>query len=173
MENVSQVLRNLLSCVKCWGCGLKILLKGVEKMTNEEAICLTGNIQFDLTDGYYQREDYIEALCVFDRLIQENAKLKAENNRLNGKSEMYRDMADSFCNSNIKLKAEIEQLKSELEQLVKLPFTCDNCKYADFMGVESEHFYCMNHKHYMNVGGYCSFGEKEEPWQTAERTGVK
>ena len=74
---------------------------------------------------------------------------------------------------NTKLKAEIEQLKSELEQSIKLPCTCDNCKYADFMGVESEHFYCMNHKHYMNVGGYCSFGEKEEPWQTAERTGVK
>lgn len=51
-------------------------------MTNEEAIVLIGSIQFDLTDGYYQREDYTEALCVFDRLNQENTKLKAENERL-------------------------------------------------------------------------------------------
>ena len=54
--------------------------------------------------------------CEWTRLIQENAKLKAEINRSNGKSEMYRGIADDFCNSNIKLKAEIEQLKSELEQ---------------------------------------------------------
>ena len=44
--------------------------------------------------------------------LQENTKLKAEIERLNGKSEMYRDMADSFCESNIELKAEIEQLQS-------------------------------------------------------------
>ena len=110
-------LKPIVKSDRCKGCGLKFSLKGVGKMTNEEAICLTGNIQFDLTDGYYQREDYIEALCVFDRLIQENAKLKAENNRLNGKSEMYRDMTDSFCNSNIKLKAEVEQLKSTISKM--------------------------------------------------------
>ena len=157
-------------------------------MTNEEAIC----VLYDSLGG--RQDSFQEAFYIAINSIQENAKLKAEINRPNGKSEMYRDMADSFCNSNIKLKAEIEQLKddskiiakelvtqireieqlkSELEHLVKLPCTCNNCKYADFMGVESKHFYCMNHKHYMNVGGYCSFGEKEEPWQTAERTGIK
>ena len=78
-------------------------------MTNEEAICLIGNIQFDLTDGYYQRKDYIEALCVFDKLNQENTKLKAE----------------------------IEQLKEEVERYKKLiPKMCENCEYEDLSGCE-------------------------------------
>ena len=84
--------------------------------------------------------DWIQCSEKLPPIPKENTKLKAEIERLNGKSEMYRDMADSFCNSNIKLKVEIEQwqstnlklvceltrfeceniqLKSELEQLVK------------------------------------------------------
>ena len=92
-------------------------------MTNEEAICLIGNIQFDLTDGYYQRKDYTEALCIFDRLNQENTKLKAEIERL---KENYDTLAKQYSNvenSNIRYYNELKQLKSELEQSVRLQKT--------------------------------------------------
>ena len=81
---------------------------------------------------YQEPEPYAIEFAI--NSIQENAKLKAEINRSNGKSEMYRDMADSFCNSNIKLKAEINQLKSELEQSVKLPCKVGDTIYETFDG---------------------------------------
>ena len=73
--------------------------------------------------------------------LEENTKLKAEINRVNGKSEMYRDMADSFCNRNIKLKAEIEQLKSELERSVKLPCKVGQVVYE----IKSKFTKCTEH----------------------------
>ena len=82
-------------------------------MTNEEAI----EYLIDIPRSYGVRRDDApcNAINIAINSIQENTKLKAEIKRLNGKSEMYRDMADSFCNSNIKLKAEIEELHNDLK----------------------------------------------------------
>lgn len=86
-------------------------------MTNEEAICLIGSIQFDLTDGYYQREDYIEALCVFDRLNQENTKLKAE-------IEQYKLFLTTWNNANnelLKYNQELKETNAKLcEEIAEL-----------------------------------------------------
>ena len=86
-------------------------------MTNEEAIKQLKE-RYDIGQKEYLNFSprYIESLKMAMESLQENTKLKAEIDRLNGKSEMYRDMADSFCNSNIKLKAEIEQLKSTVSK---------------------------------------------------------
>ena len=79
-------------------------------MTNEEAYNIIS--EFCFTGYEDNKKPSFKLFGAIHELIldvEENTKLKAEINRLNGKSEMYRDMADSFCNSNIKLKAEIEQ----------------------------------------------------------------
>ena len=130
------------------------LLKGIlpKKVSFAQMICASNCYGDEMV--YQEPEPYAIEFAI--NSIQENAKLKAEIERSNGKSEMYRDMADSFCNSNIKLEAEIEQwqstnlklvceltriecenhqLKSELEQSVKLP-----CKVGDVLfSIESEH----------------------------------
>ena len=88
-------------------------------MTNEEAICLLGGIQFDLTDGYYQRGEYVEAVCVFDRLNQENTKLKAENERLASDNSWLVLMKAEKEFENVDLLEERDKLKAEIEQLKK------------------------------------------------------
>ena len=83
-------------------------------MTNEEAISkLDGKKELLDRNGFINLDEFDIAI----NSIEENTKLKAEIDRLNGKSEMYRDMADGFCNSNIKLKAEIEQLKATISKM--------------------------------------------------------
>ena len=127
-------------------------------MTNEEAIKILESIRV-FRNGSNAN---VEAIDIAINSIQENTKLKAEINRLNGKSEMYRDMADSFCESNKKLKAEIDQwqstnlqlctdltrvecenyqLKSDLEQSVKLP-----CKVGQIVyEIKSKFTKCTEH----------------------------
>ena len=85
-------------------------------MTNEEAIKILEDITWN-SNGRYEVTDMLDTRNLSIQALQENTKLKAEIDRLNGKSEMYRDMADSFSNSNIKLKAEIEQLKSTISKM--------------------------------------------------------
>ena len=104
-------------------------------MTNEEAIVLIGSIQFDLTDGYYQREDYTEALCVFDRLNQENTKFKSEIEELE---------IENVCANHVmdKLKAENEMLK-EL-----MPKICETCEYEDEIGYEEPCNSCNNRRNW-------------------------
>ena len=85
-------------------------------MTNEEAIKILEDITWN-SNGRYEVTDMLDTRNLSIQALQENTKLKAEIERLNGKSEMYRDMADSFCNSNIKLKAEIEQLKATISKM--------------------------------------------------------
>ena len=85
-------------------------------MTNEEAIKILEDITWN-SNGRYEVTDMLDTRNLSIQALQENTKLKAEIDRLNGKSEMYRDMADSFCNSNIKLKAEIEQLKATISKM--------------------------------------------------------
>ena len=107
-------------------------------MTKEEAISkLDGKKELLDRNGFINLDEFDIAInsiqentklkAEIDELNLENVcanhvidKLKAEIERLNGKSEMYRDMADSFCNSNIKLKAEIEQLKQQRETRTKV-----------------------------------------------------
>ena len=100
-------------------------------MTNEEAIKILQDITWN-SNGRYEITEMLDTRNLSIQTLEENTKLKAEIDRLNGKSEMYRDMADSFCNSNIKLKTEIEQLKSELEQSVKLPYLAGTPLYFAF-----------------------------------------
>ena len=85
-------------------------------MTNEEAIKILQDITWN-SNGRYEITEMLDTRNLSIQTLEENTKLKAENDRLNGRSEMYRDMADSFCNSNIKLKAEIEQLKSTISKM--------------------------------------------------------
>ena len=85
-------------------------------MTNEEAIKILQDITWN-SNGRYEITEMLDTRNLSIQTLEENTKLKAEIDRLNGKSEMYRDMADSFCNSNIKFKAEIEQLKSTISKM--------------------------------------------------------
>lgn len=84
-------------------------------MTNEEARSVLIKTKVMCVSGKVTEWEKAQKLAY--ESLQENTKLKAEIDRLNGKSEMYRDMADSFCNSNIKLKAEIEQLKATISKM--------------------------------------------------------
>ena len=96
------------------------------------------------------------------RLEKENIKLKEEIEKTDA---LYKAIIDSnfkICNLAKGQKTEIDRLKAELEQSVKLPCKCDNCVYADFMSASAERFYCMEHRRYMNVGGYCSFGKAKQ-----------
>ena len=108
-------------------------------MTNEEAI-ETLRLQRIFTNT---SNIDVEAINIAIESLRENTKLKAEINRLNGKSEMYRDMADSFCNSNIKLKAEIEQLK-EL-----IPRICETCQHENLCGTDEPCDNCKNSKNWI------------------------
>ena len=94
------------------------LLKGIlpKKVSYAQMICASNCYGDEMV--YQEPEPYAIEFAI--NSIQENSKLKAEIERLNGKSEMYRDMADSFCESNIKLKAEIEQLKHQIETRIKV-----------------------------------------------------
>ena len=60
--------------------------------------------------------------------LEENTKLKAENERL---KENYETLSKQYCNvenSSIAYYNEMKKLKAELEQS-KIKKTCDNCKY--------------------------------------------
>ena len=98
-------------------------------MTNEEVIKNLNKIDDVLDETYYgekARAISHNSINMAIESLQENTKLKSEINRLIGKSGMYRDMADSFCESNKKLKAEIEELNKRLdikETLLKLQET--------------------------------------------------
>ena len=99
-----------------------ILLERMKTMTNSEAIeyfynkMSSGSIQND-----YQQEVFEQAI----NALEENDKLKAENERLASdnswlvlmKAEKEFENVD-LLEERDKLKAEIEQLKSELEQSV-------------------------------------------------------
>ena len=116
-------------------------------MTNEEAYNIIS--EFCFTGYEDNKKPSFKLFGAIHELIldvEENTKLKAEIKRLNGKSEMYRDMADSFCNSNIKLEAENEQLK-EL-----IPKICETCRYEDELGYEEPCNNCKNSSNWILKG---------------------
>lgn len=97
-------------------------------MTNKEAIKWLKQSMSDCTSG--EDEPFREAYGISILAIQENTKLKAEienSNRII--SNMIDEHECGVVGRNVEiinLKAEIEQLKLELEQAIKLP-----CKVGD------------------------------------------
>ena len=97
-------------------------------MTNEEAM----NILYDSLGG--RQEGFKEAFDIAINSILENTKLKAENEKLKeyieNQKKLYEYRIDLQLKYNDENHEEIESLKSELEQSVKLPASIGDSVYV-------------------------------------------
>ena len=94
-------------------------------MTNEEAIKILEDITWN-SNGRYEVTDMLDTRNLSIQALQENTKLKAEIEILKESREYLFGSIENYKDMIIKLESEIDQLKSELEQSVRLP-----CKLKD------------------------------------------
>lgn len=116
-------------------------------MTNEEAISkLDGKKELLDRNGFINLDEFDIAI----NSIQENAKLKAENEQLKENYDALAKQYSNVENSSIRYYNELKQLKSELEQSVKLPCKLGNIVYKEIIQHDS-----YNDSEYKIISAVC------------------
>ena len=106
-------------------------------MKNEEiALEKINDMIDDCNDCNYTKGiecDCIQYPCrlhIIKQVIQENTKLKAENERLHNQLQNEVNLENELLGDILRRDSEIKQLKAELEQSVKLPCTVGDVVYV-------------------------------------------